>query len=81
VKKRKTTIQILNSKTCTSWLQKLPKIHKNFDCSSQAPNITNKLLRIARKNSNKTVVFTISKNFMAQDKHQKISKKYSKLTI
>jgi hypothetical protein len=58
-----------------------PKIHKNFDCSSQATKITNKLLRIARKNSNKTIVFTISKNFMAQDKHQKISKKYSKLTI
>jgi hypothetical protein len=39
------------------------------------------LLRIAHKNSNNTAVFKISKTFMAQDKHKKISKKYSKFTI
>jgi hypothetical protein len=38
-----------------------------------------KLLRIAHKNSNKTAVFKISKNFMAQDKHNKISKKIFKI--
>jgi hypothetical protein len=35
-----------------------------------------KLLRIAPRNSNKTTVFKASKNFMAQDKHHQIEKKY-----